>query len=112
MTRAGLVLGWLLLCACVAQAEPPAAINPLQDLPPDVQAKMSRLSDILSESIRDGRLSDAQLQAAVYSGNAPELIRSLGPEAAQLLQDISAGLTGKYSEQELGMILGGLMGAK
>jgi hypothetical protein len=107
-----LTFGWLLLCACIACAEPPAAINPLQDLPSDVQAKMARLSDILSEAIRNGRLSDSQLQSAVYSGNAPELIRGLGPEAAQLLQDISEGFKGKYTEQELGMILGGLLGAR
>lgn len=46
------------------------------------------------------------------SGDAPTLIRSLGPEAAQLLQDIAAGFKGKHTEEELNLILGGLIGAK
>jgi len=102
----------MLLCAAVAYAESPATINPLRDLPPDVQVKMSRLAEILSEAIQSGRLSDSQIQAAMNSGDAPALIHSLGPEAAQLLQDITAGLKGKYTDEELNMILGGLIGAK
>ena len=112
MTRASLACMGMLLCAAVAYAEPPATVNPLRDLPPDVQAKMSRLTDILAEAQQSGRLSDAQLHTALNSGDAPALIRSLGPEATQLLQDIAAGLKGKYTEGELSMILGGLIGAK
>ena len=40
------------------------------------------------------------------------MIKSLGPEAAQLLQEIAAGFKGKYTEEELNMILGGLIGVK
>ena len=112
MTRASLVCMGMLLCASVACAEPPETVNPLRDLPPDVQAKMSRLTEILSEAHQSGRLSDSQIQTTLSSGDAPAMIRNLGPEAAQLLQDISAGLKGKYTEGELGMILGGLIGAK
>lgn len=112
MTRASLVCMGMLLCASVTYAEPPATVNPLRDLPPNVQVKMSRLAEILAEALQSGRLSDSQIQTALNSGDAPALIRSLGPEAAQLLQDIAAGLKGKYAEEELNMILGGLIGAK
>jgi hypothetical protein len=87
-------------------------MNPLRDLPPDVQVKMSKLAEILAGAIQSGRLNESQIQTALNSGDAPAIIRSLGPEAAQLLQDIAAGFKGKYSEEELNMILGGLIGAK
>lgn len=112
MTKASLVCIGMFLCMSVAFAEPPATINPLRDLPPDVQAKMSKLAGILAEALQSGRLSESQIQTTLNSGDAPALIRSLGPEAAQLLQDIAAGLKGKYTEEELNMILGGLIGAK
>jgi hypothetical protein len=112
VTRTSLVCMGMFLCAAVAYAEPPATVNPLQDLPPDVQAKMSRLTEILAEAQQSGRLSDAQVHTALNSGDAPALIRGLGPEAARLLQEIAAGLKGKYTESELSMILGGLAGAK
>jgi len=102
----------MLLCASVAFADPPATMNPLRDLPADVQVKMTRLAQILSEAVQSGRLSEAQIQANLNGGDAPAMIRSLGPEAAQLLQDIVAGFQGKYTEQELNMILGGLIGAR
>ncbi len=112
MTRASLVCTGMLLCASVAYAEPPATINPIRDLPPDVQVKISRLAEIVAEALQSGQLSDSQIQAAMKSGDAPALIRSLGPEAAQLLQDIVAGLKGKYTDEELNVILGGLIGVK
>ena len=87
-------------------------MNPLRDMPLDVQAKMAQLAQILSEAIQSGRLSDAQIQANLNGGDAPAMIKSLGPEATQLLQEIAAGLKGKYTEEELSMLLGGLIGAK
>jgi len=102
----------VLLCAIVAFAEPPATMSPLRDLPPEMQVKMSQLAQVLAGAIQRGQLTDAKLQAAMNSGDAPALIRSLGPEAAQLLQDIAAGFKAKYTEEELNLILGGLIGAK
>lgn len=102
----------VLLSAAVALAEPPATMSPLRNLPPEVQAKMAQLAQVLAGAIQSGQLSDAKLQAAMNSGDAPALIRSLGPEAAQLLQDIAAGFKAKYTDEELSLILGGLLGAK
>ena len=102
----------LLLSAVVVFAEPPATVSPLRNLPPDVQGKIVQLAQILAGAIQSGRLSDAQIQATLNGGDAPAMIRSLGPEAAQLLQDIAAGFQGKYTEEELNIILGGLIEAK
>lgn len=102
----------VLLFAAVAFAEPPATISPLGDLPRDMQVKMARLAQILAGAVQSGRLSDATIQSAMNGGDAPALIRSLGPEAAQLLQDIAAGFKGKYADEELNLLLGGLIGAK
>ena len=102
----------LLLCVSIALAEPPATMYPLRDLPPDVQTKLAQLAQILAGAIQSGRLSDAQVKAALNGGDAPAMIRSLSPEAAQLLQDIAAGFKGKYTEEELNIILGGLIEAK
>ena len=102
----------VLLFATVVLAEPPATISPLGNLPPDMQVKMARLAQILAGAIQSGRLSDATIQSAMASGDAPALIRSLGPEAAQLLHDIAAGFKGKYADDELNLLLGGLIGAK
>jgi hypothetical protein len=77
-----------------------------------MQGKMARLAQILAGAVQSGRLSDATIQSAMTGGDAPALIRSLGPEAAQLLQDIAAGFKGKYADEELNLILGGLIGAK
>lgn len=102
----------VLLSAAVAFAGPPATMAPLRNLPPEMQAKMTQLAQIIAGAIQRGQLSDAKLQAALSGGDAPALIRSLGPEAAQLLQDVAAGFKGKYTEEELNLILGGLIGAK
>ena len=40
------------------------------------------------------------------------MIRSLGPDAAQLLQEVATGLKGRYIEDELSMMLGGLIQEK
>jgi len=102
----------VLLCAAVAFAEPPVTMSPLRDLPPEMQVKMAQLAQIIAGAVQSGQLSDATIQSAMNSGDAPALIRSLGPEAAQLLQDIAAGFKGKYTEEELNLLLGGLIGAK
>jgi hypothetical protein len=109
MTRTMIAGVAMLLCASVAFAEAAGTANPLGDLPTDVQLKIVQLGQILAGAIQDGRLTAAQIQAALNSGDAPAMIRSLGPQAAQLLQDVAVGLKGRYTEDELNAILGGLM---
>ncbi len=109
MTKAWTAWVGLLLIASLAFAEP---LYPFRDLPPEVRAKMQRLTEILAQSIKEGRLSDAQIRSQLNGGDAPAMIRSLGPEAAKLLQEIAQDFKGKYTEDELGIILSGLLEAK
>src|SRR5437773_8129923 len=112
MARVITICSVLFLSAVMAYAEQTETFQPLRDLPPQVQTDMARLAEILSSAIKSGRLSDAQVQAALNSGDAPAMIRGLGPEAAGLLQDISGGFKEKYTDEELNMILAGLIGSK
>ena len=112
MTKIILAAVGVLFCATVTFAEPPGVAEPLRDLPPDLQGKIVQLAQILAGAIQSGQLSDVQMRAALNGGDAPAMLRSLGPEATQLLQDIAAGFKGKYSEDELNLLLGGLIPAK
>ena len=111
MSKASAGLG-ILLCMSVAFADVSATANQLGDLPPDMQVKIAQLGQVLAGAIQDGRLTDAQVEAALNSGDAAAMIRGLGPQAAQLLQDIASGFKTRYTEDELSAVLGGLIHAK
>jgi hypothetical protein len=96
----------------VAFADVSARANQPGDLPPDIQVKITQLGQVLAGAIQDGRLTDAQIKAALNSGDAAAMIRGLGPQAAQLLQDIASGFKTRYTEDELSALLGGLIQAK
>ena len=101
----------ILFCVSVALAEPGTG-NLLGDLPGDVQVKIAQLAQILSGAIQGGQLSDVQIKATLQSGDVSAMIRSLGPDAAQLLQEVATGLKGRYTEDELSIMLGGLIQEK
>ena len=101
--------GALLLCAAVVYAQ---SLPGLGELPPDVQAKMARLAQILSEKMHSGAITEQQVQAEVNSGNPTAMIQRLGPEATALLQDITESLKTHYSPEQLEAILGALSGVK
>ena len=62
----------------------------LNSMPPDVLAKVQALAQILQEGVKEGRLTDAEIQRDMLSGRLAEKIKQLSPEANQLLQDISS----------------------
>ena len=89
-----------------------AMASQLGDLSPDLQVKVAQLGQVLGEALQDGRLTDAQIQTALKTGDATAMIRGLGPQAIHLLQDIASDLKIRYTEEELSAILGGLIRAK
>ena len=107
-----------LLATFPAAAQSPGSYPPanaagiLSSLPPNLYDKLQKLSQLLEENIKAGRLSDAQIQQQLMSGHLEQTIRSLGPEASQLLDEISADmLNGKGpGEEALLPLLGGLNG--
>ena len=68
----------------VALAEP-GKVNPLGDLPGDVQVKIVQLAQILSGAIQGGQLSDVQIKALVIETQVFEVF------AANSIHNLSRG---------------------
>jgi hypothetical protein len=91
---------------------PAEAVGILNSLPPDLHKKLQLLSELLDQNIKEGKISDAQIQQQLMSGGLERTIRSLGPEANQLFDEINADMkNGKGpGEETLAPLLGGLSG--
>jgi hypothetical protein len=86
------------------------AASILNGMPPDVLAKVRSLAQILQQGIKDGKISDAEIQQGLTSGQLGEKLKQLSPEATQLLEEISdASKQGKGpGEESLMPLMGGL----
>ena len=84
----------------------------LNSLPPDLHRKLQQLSQLLDQNIKAGRLTEAQVQQELMSGRLEQTIRSLGPEANQLFEEINTDMkNGKGpGEDALAPLLRGLSG--
>ena len=94
-------------------SEPPVdAAGILNSLPPELHKKLQQLSELLDENIKAGKITDAQIQQLLMSGRLERAIRSLGPEANQLFDELNAEMkNGKGpGEEALAPLLGGLNG--
>ncbi len=82
----------------------------LNSMPPDMLAKVQSLAQILQQNIKEGKITDDEVKRNLMSGNLGERLKQLGPEADQLLSDISqASKEGKGpGEESLMPLLGGL----
>jgi hypothetical protein len=86
------------------------AVRILNGMSPDVQAKVRSLAQILQQGIKEGKISDAEIQQGLTSGHLGEKLKQLSPEAGQLLEEISdASRQGKGpGEESLMPLMGGL----
>jgi hypothetical protein len=94
-----------------AGGDPPAdATGILNSLPPDLHKKIEQLSELIDQNIKAGKITDAQIQQQLASGRLEQTIRSLGPEANQLFDEIHSDMkNGKGpGEDALMPLLGGL----
>jgi hypothetical protein len=84
----------------------------LNSLPPDLHQKLQQLSQLIDQNIKAGKLTEAQVQQELMSGRLEQTIRSLGPEANQLFDEIKTDMkNGKGpGEEALAPLLGGLSG--
>ena len=84
----------------------------LNSLPPDLRQKLQQLSQLIDQNIKAGKLTEAKVQQDLLSGRLEQTIRSLGPEANQLFDEIKADMkNGKGpGEDALAPLLGGLSG--
>ena len=64
----------------------------LNSLPPDLHQKLQQLSQLIDQNIKAGKLTEAQVQQELMSGRLERTIRSLGPEANQLFDEINTDM--------------------
>ena len=96
-----------------AEGDPPAnAADVLNSLPPELHKKLLQLSELLDQNIKAGKINEAQILQELMSGRLEQTIRSLGPEANELFDEINADMkNGKGpGEEALMPLLGGLNG--
>jgi hypothetical protein len=77
---------------------------------PDVLAKVQRLAQLLQQNINEGKITDAQIQRELMSGNLQQTIKSIDPEAGDLLDDINSSMKNSPNAGNLPDLLGGLTG--
>ena len=82
----------------------------LDALPSDVLAKVRQLAQLLQQNINEGKITDAQIQHELISGNLQQTIKSINPEASHLLDDINASMKNSPNAESLPGLLGGLTG--
>ena len=82
----------------------------LDALPPDVQSKMQQLSQMLQQNIKEGKITEAQIQRELMSGNLQQTIKSMNPEAGQLLDEINAAMKNSSNAENLPDIPSGSTG--
>ena len=88
------------------------AAGVLDSLPPDLHQKLQQLSQLIDRNIKANTLTEAQVQRELMLGRLEQTIRSLGPEANQLFEEIKTDMkNGKGpGEDALAPLLGGLGG--
>ena len=89
-----------------------SAADVLNSLPPELHKKLQQLSELLDQNIKAGKITDAQVQQQLLSGGLERTIRSLGPEANQLFDEIQADMKDGNGpgKEALAPLLGGLSG--
>lgn len=88
----------------------PDAASILSGMPPDVLAKVRSLAQILQQGLKEGKISDADIQQGVTSGQLGEKLKQLSPEASQLFDEISDASQQRKGpgEESLMPLMGGL----
>jgi len=89
---------------------PQNAAGILDALPSDVQAKVQQLGKMLQQDIKEGKITEAQIQRELMSGNLQQTIKSMNPDAGQLLDEINASMKNSPNAENLSDLLGGLTG--
>jgi len=93
-----------------ASHPPQSMAGTLNALPPDVLAKAQQLAQMLQQDINDGKITEAQIQHELISGNLQQTIKSINPEAGHLLDEINASVKNSPNGENLQDLLGGMTG--
>jgi len=82
----------------------------MSEMPPDVMMKIQQLGKILQQDLKEGKLTQEQIQEELTAGNMEQKLRDLNPEAGPLLDDIAKAMKTHPSAENLPHILDGLTG--
>jgi len=83
----------------------------MSELPPETMKSIQQLGLILQQDLKEGKLTDAQIQQELSSGNLEQKLRDLNPEAGPLFDDVSQAMKHHSNPEDLTQILNGLAGS-
>jgi len=83
----------------------------MSELPPETMKSIQQLGVILQQDLKEGKLTDTQIQQELSSGNLEQKLRDLNPEAGPLLDDVTQALKHYSNAEDLTHILNGLAGS-
>jgi len=82
----------------------------MSELPPETMKSIQQLGLILQQNLKEGKLTDAQIQQELSSGNLEQKLRGLNPEAGPLLDDVFQAMRHHSNAEDFTQILNGLVG--
>lgn len=82
----------LLAFPCSAQMGTGEAAKILNKMPPALFAKIQALAEHLQQSIKEGKLSEAEVQQVMMSEHLAEKLNGLNPQAWQLFDEINGAM--------------------
>ena len=83
----------------------------MNELPPETKKNIEQLAKLLQQDLNEGKLTEAQIQDELRSGNLEQKLRELHPEAGPLLDDVAQATKRHSKPEDLTHILDGLAGS-
>ena len=80
----------------------------MSELPPETMTNVEQLAKILQQDLKEGKLTDAQIQEELRSGNLGLKLREINPEIGPLLDDLTQAMKNYPDAEYLQHILDGL----
>ena len=110
-------LGFCLLFPSTVQAQLPIdgqnqaeILQLLNELPPETMKNVETLGKILQQDLKEGKLTQTQIQEELKSGTFEQTLRGLNPEAGPLLDDIGQQMKKHPNADSLPDLLNGMVG--
>ena len=112
-----LLLGICVVFGSNAQAQMPLGgqnqaeiLQLLNELPPETMKKIEALGKIMQQNLKEGKLTETQLQEGLKSGTLEQKLRGLNPETGPLLDDIADEMKDHLTADSLPDLLNGMAG--
>lgn len=105
-TTWGLTWTFIVLLAfpCSAQTSTGDASSILSGMSPELLANVYALAQQLQQGIKEGKISEVDVQQGLFSGQLAERLKSLNPQAARLLEDINGAMRNGQNPGESALI--------